>query len=167
VIRFAASAGKGAALQAGWRRSSELGFTWALNMDGDGQHAPADIPRFFVQRDCQKPALIVGNRMHDPLAMPWLRRTVNRWMSARLSKAAGLHLPDSQCGFRLVHLPTWRRMELRARHFEMESEMLLGFVRLGIPVEFVPIQVIYRGRNSNINPVTDTVRWLRWFFSSS
>jgi len=45
--------------------------------------------------------------------------------------------------------------------------MLLGFVRLGIPVEFVPIQVIYRGRNSNINPITDTVRWLRWFFSSS
>ena len=136
---------------------------WVLNMDGDGQHLPTDIPAFFQGTDSQKPALVIGNRMHDADRMPWLRRMVNRWMSARLSKASGLPLPDSQCGFRLMHLPTWRKMELQTQHFEIESEMLLAWVRLGVPVRFVPIHVVYRGGRSNINPVVDTARWVRWF----
>jgi glycosyltransferase involved in cell wall biosynthesis len=44
VIRLACNAGKGAALQKGWRHAREQGFSWVLMMDGDGQHAAEDIP---------------------------------------------------------------------------------------------------------------------------
>src|SRR5580700_9234137 len=37
VIRRETKHGKGAALNAGWQRARERGFTWALTMDGDGQ----------------------------------------------------------------------------------------------------------------------------------
>src|SRR5947209_18443223 len=47
VIRNERSFGKGAALQAGWVQARTLGFTWALTLDGDGQHSPEDIPKFF------------------------------------------------------------------------------------------------------------------------
>src|SRR5690348_9139729 len=43
VIRQTQTSGKGAALNAGWRRALERGFQWALTMDGDGQHSPGDI----------------------------------------------------------------------------------------------------------------------------
>jgi glycosyltransferase involved in cell wall biosynthesis len=36
VIRHERSRGKGAALNAGWRRAVERGFKWAFAMDGDG-----------------------------------------------------------------------------------------------------------------------------------
>src|SRR5437870_3783090 len=47
VIRHAKRHGKGAALAAGWSRARDRGFTWALSMDGDGQHAPEDITAFL------------------------------------------------------------------------------------------------------------------------
>ncbi len=76
---------------------------------------------------------------------------------------AGRFLPDSQCGFRLINLEAWTALRLETEHFEIESEMLLAFVRAGYRVEFVPIQVIGRGPRSHIDPIKDTWRWLRWW----
>jgi hypothetical protein len=134
-------------------------------MDGDGQHSAADIPRFF---ECAErgAVLVVGNRMRNPAAMPWLRRVVNRWMSRQLSRTAGRLLPDSQCGFRLMRLDVLTDLDLRASHFEIESEVLLAFLAARHRVEFVPVQVIYKKEQSKIRPWRDTVRWLRWFWGT-
>ena len=94
--------------------------------------------------------------------MPFLRRLVNRWMSADISRLAGRDLPDSQCGFRLMNLEDWARLPIVSNHFEIESEMLYQFARAGLSIEFVPIQVIYKKELSKIHPWRDTIRWLRW-----
>jgi hypothetical protein len=83
-------------------------------------------------------------------------------MSRRISKMTGVKLPDSQCGFRLVHLETLAKLPLRANRFEIESAMLVAFIAAGKTVEFVPVQTVYQDSTSKINPVTDTWRWLCW-----
>lgn len=165
VVSHSASRGKGAALKSGWARARERGFVWALAMDGDGQHAPADIQRFLDHAEKTGAALVIGNRLADPRGMPRLRLAVNRWMSRRLSRLAGRSLPDSQCGFRLMRLDVWSGLKLHTDHFQIESEMLLAFVAAGAMVEFVPIQVIYRGERSKIRPWRDTWRWFAWLRS--
>jgi glycosyltransferase involved in cell wall biosynthesis len=163
VIRLGPNGGKGTALRAGWQHAYQRGFSWALSMDGDGQHAPEDIPKFFARAENNATALVVGDRMANAAAMPWLRRQVNRWMSRRLSALAGVRLIDSQCGFRLAHLETLLQLPLTARRFEIESETLVSFLGAGLRVEFVPIRVIYQSGRSNICPLRDTWRWLRWW----
>lgn len=163
VIRLGRNGGKGAALRAGWRHAHQLGFTWALTMDGDGQHAPEDIPKFFARAENNSAALVVGDRTGNSAAMPWLRRQVNRWMTRRLSALAGAELADSQCGFRLAHLEPLVRLPLSARRFEIESETLVAFLAAGLRVEFVPIRVIYQSGRSSICPIRDSWRWLRWW----
>jgi len=160
VLRNNQPCGKGMALNTGLKRVHALGFEWALVMDGDGQHAPSDIPSFL--NAMKRAPLIIGNRMTHPGAMPWVRRSVNRWMSRRLSRLSGQNLPDTQCGYRLIELKCWAPLDLRASHFETESELLLGFIAAGHAVEFVPIQVIYKNERSKIHPVRDTVRWFQW-----
>jgi glycosyltransferase involved in cell wall biosynthesis len=160
VVQNAIPQGKGAALVQGWTRAREKGFDWALCMDGDGQHTPQDIRRFL---EAPAAPLIIGNRMDDTSHMPWLRRTVNRWMSRRISQLAGQELPDTQCGFRLMNLNAWATLEITAAHFEIESEILVSFVAAGHAVKFVPVQVIYRNERSKIHPLQDTVRWFRWW----
>jgi glycosyltransferase involved in cell wall biosynthesis len=162
TIRLAKNSGKGAALQTGWRRARELGCKWVLLLDGDGQHSADDIPKFFRCAEKTGAALIVGNRMENSGAMPWLRHSVNRWMSRRISKMTGENLPDSQCGFRLVNLETLSDLPLRPNRFEIESAMLVAFIAAGKKVAFVPVQTIYENGASKINPLTDTFRWLRW-----
>ncbi|HKI70189.1 MAG TPA: glycosyltransferase family 2 protein, partial [Verrucomicrobiae bacterium] len=163
VLRHPQSLGKGAALRAGWRRASELGFEWAMTLDGDGQHAPDDIPVFLQRAEQSNAELLVGNRMSAADDMPWLRRFVNRWMSRRISALAGCDLPDSQCGFRLINLAALNAVSLRTTHFEIESEVLLSFIARGFRVEFVPVRVIYQTEQSKIRPLADTVRWFRWW----
>jgi glycosyltransferase involved in cell wall biosynthesis len=162
VLRLPANHGKGCALRHGWRRAQELGFAWVLMMDGDGQHAAADIPKFLASAEMSGAALVVGNRMADCQVMPWLRRRVNRWMSRRLSRLTGVFLPDSQCGFRLAHLETLRQLPLRVNRFEIESAMLAKLIAAGEKVEFVSVQTIYRTGASKIRPLQDSWRWLRW-----
>ena len=132
-------------------------------MDGDGQHAVGDIPAFLSAVADGKADLVVGNRMANSDRMPWLRRQVNQWMSRRLSRVAGLALPDSQCGFRLMKLSAWSTLSLQADHFEIESEVLLAFIARGYVVRFVPVQRIYGSERSKINPFRDTWRWFRWW----
>ena len=162
VVRFTKNSGKGSALRAGWQRAKERGFDWVLMLDGDGQHAPEGIPKFFASAGESNAALVVGNRMNNCRAMPWLRRQANRWMSRRLSRLTGVPLPDSQCGFRLACLETLLRLPLRVNHFEIESEMLVAFLAAGQKTGFVPVQTIYKTGASKIHPFADTWRWLRW-----
>lgn len=164
VLRHDAPRGKGAALQTGWESARARGFEWALALDGDGQHSPEEIPEFLSAAERTGAGLVVGNRMINPEGMPWLRRNVNRWMSKRISKLAGLPLPDSQCGFRLMNLNAWAKLPVTAAHFEIESDVLLAFAVGGYSIEFVPIQVIYKAEKSKIQPMRDTIRWARWWY---
>ena len=163
VLRHDTMRGKGAALNTGLRHAATRGFAWALTMDGDGQHAPDDIPAFLSEARHGNADLVVGNRMSNAARMPWLRRRANEWMSRRLSSVAGVLLPDSQCGFRLVRLSAWSGLSIRAAHFEVESETLLAFIAAGFSVKFIPVQTIYKSERSKIHPVRDTVRWFRWW----
>lgn len=163
IVENPTTLGKGAALQAGWTRARELGCRWALTMDGDGQHSPADILSFFLCAERTSAPLIIGDRMGYPSRMPLVRRWVNQWMSRRLARLAGQPLPDSQCGFRMMNLQEWAKLPLQAKHFEIESDILLLFARAGLAIEFIPIEVIYKQEQSKIHPLRDTVRWLRWY----
>jgi glycosyltransferase involved in cell wall biosynthesis len=163
VLNHARNLGKGAALKTGLSSALKLGCEWAVTMDGDGQHAPADAPALLRCAEQSGALLVVGDRMHQAHAMPWLRRKANRWMSRKLSQRAGKILPDTQSGFRLIHLRTWAALPLNAERFEVESEMLMAFLAADCPVAFVPIQVIAPGRRSHIRPVTDTLRWWKWW----
>jgi glycosyltransferase involved in cell wall biosynthesis len=166
VLRHARPLGKGAALQTGWRHAREHGFKWVLTMDGDGQHLPADVPAFLERAEKTTSDLIIGNRMLAAEKMPRLRRFVNRWMSARISRMAGRSLPDSQCGFRLINLTALAATPISTAHFEIESEVLLSFALAGRKIEFVPIEVIYKSEQSKIHPLRDALRWFRWWYQT-
>jgi glycosyltransferase involved in cell wall biosynthesis len=163
VLRQPITHGKGAALRLGWRRARELGYRWAFCLDGDGQHSPEEIPAFFDCASRGSAALVVGNRMSNPVGMPYLRRWVNRWMSRRLSELVGQTIPDSQCGFRLMDLESWSSLRLTTNHFEIESELLVAFALAGFPILFVPVHTAYKHEQSKVHPLVDTLRWLCWY----
>jgi hypothetical protein len=84
-------------------------------------------------------------------------------MSRELSRLAGCELPDTQSGYRLMRLAAWGEVPLQTDRFEIESELLLAFVRAGRQVSFVPVSVKYLDEQSKIHPWHDTVRWCRWW----
>lgn len=161
VIRHGTNRGKGAALDTGFRAAREAGFEFVITMDGDGQHAPADLPRFQqVYRETGTPVL-VGTRMSDTRTMPPLRRRTNRFMSRLLSLEMGQRVPDTQCGYRLYKLAVVPEISAESKRFAAESEILMDLSRKGIRIGSVPVATIYGGEKSKIHPVKDTFRFVR------
>ena len=167
VLDIQTSSGKGAAMRYGWDAAARLGATRVLLLDGDGQHDPDDAPRFIRHQETTGADLVIGNRFTgDTGSMPRIRRWTNRLMSRRLSQLCQMPLPDSQCGYRLVNLAALLRLNLKADHFEIESEMCFAFARAGHRIEFLPIKPRYEGQHSKIRPLRDAVRWFRWYQSA-
>ena len=47
LVTLPQNRGKGAALKAGFLKALDMGFSYAITLDGDGQHDPAEISRFM------------------------------------------------------------------------------------------------------------------------
>ena len=161
VLRHTLNLGKGAALKTGLAQAIASGYAFVVTMDGDGQHDPADLPRFLEAYRSGVAPVLIGNRMQDAMRMPWLRRATNRFMSWLLSRELGQRVPDTQCGYRLLGreaLP-WASGGTATR-FAAESEVLLRLSLQGIRIGSVPVATIYGEERSKINPFSDTVRFL-------
>ncbi len=159
VIRHERNQGKGVALNTGFAYARRNSFDYLIAMDADGQHDPADIPRFVEAYERTGIPVLIGNRMGVRSSMPWLRRATNRAMSAFLSRAMKQYIPDSQCGFRLYRCDVLPFIEAQSARFAAESEILLHIAERGIRMDSVPIAVIYNQEVSKINPLRDTFRF--------
>ena len=163
VIRHTVNQGKGAAIKTGLRElSARMGIEYALILDGDGQHLPEEIPNFLAAANATRAPLFVGTRMTDTRRMPFVRRMTNRFMSWQISRVCGQEVPDSQCGFRMIHRDLAPAMvAIETVKFDYETEMLVVASRRGARIAAVPISTIYGDEVSKIHPVRDTVRFCR------
>ncbi len=158
VISHLRNHGKGQALRTGFEHALRAKYEAVVTMDSDGQHHPEDIPKFIQAAERQHAGIVVGNRMGSA-AMPPVRRCTNRLMSHIVSRLSRQEIPDSQCGFRLIHREVLATVPLRSRHYEIETELLLAASRRQWKTISVPIQTTYNGQVSYIRPLQDTVRF--------
>jgi glycosyltransferase involved in cell wall biosynthesis len=162
VIRHTVNQGKGAAIKTGLRALSErAGVGYVLVLDGDGQHAPEEIPRFLEAANETQAPMLVGNRMSDTRTMPFVRKMTNQFMSSQISKVCGQWVPDTQCGFRMMHRDLLAAMvAIATTKFDYETEQLVVASRRGCKIAAVPISTIYGDEKSKIHPVRDTIRFM-------
>jgi glycosyltransferase involved in cell wall biosynthesis len=161
VIVHEVNRGKGQAIKSGLRHSLARQFEYVVILDGDGQHLPEEIARFIAKAEQTGAKLLIGTRMNDVAEMPKLRRFVNRYMSRKISGLCGHLIPDTQCGFRMLHRDLIPDVLGGAERFEYETEMLIVASRRGFRVESVPITTVYADEVSSIHPVRDTFRFFQ------
>jgi len=162
VLRNFRNEGKGASLIKGFDYALNKDFDAVITMDGDGQHEVSNIPYFMRLAQYSKGEIFIGNRMHRPKSMPWLRLATNKFMSWLISRITKQKIPDTQCGFRLIKKEVLKKLNLGTHKYETESEILIKTARLGFQIESVPIKTIYVGKKSKINPFIDTLRFIRF-----
>ena len=157
VIRQAPNQGKGAALRAGFHAALAEGLEAVVTLDGDGQHDPAEIPRFLELEarrvpEGQPAELIIGRR--DFRRMPALRRLSNRLGTVVLSAALGRWIDDNQSGYRLIGRRLMAAtLDSRESGFAFEVEMIAICLREGWRLDWVPVRTIYGNERSHIRPL--------------
>ena len=161
VLRHARNKGKGASLVEGFGRIVKEGYERVAVIDGDGQHSLDDIQVLMKRMDETGADIVIGSRMGETSGMPLVRVCANRFMSCVLSMIVGQPIPDSQSGFRLIKRRVLEGVLLETSNYETESEFLIKAGRAGFRIESAPIKTIYQGQKSRINPIADTLRFIK------
>ena len=162
VIVHSQNRGKGEAIKTGLRQCLAREVTWLILLDSDGQHLPEEIERFLsAAASATQPMLFVGNRMDNASAMPFIRCVVNRYMSRQLSHLCGQRIPDTQCGFRMLHQQLIPELLGGGDRFDYDTEVLIIASRKRYRIEPVPITTVYSDQVSNIHPVRDAFRFFK------
>jgi glycosyltransferase involved in cell wall biosynthesis len=146
VHRRERNGGKGAAVKDGFRAARALGFTHALQVDADGQHDVADVPRFLEALRQRPEALVLGQPVFDASA-PGSRRR-GRLFSRFWTdlETGGRVIQDPLCGFRLYPLEPAIRAAAWSDRMDFDVEIAVRLVWSGCPVVTVPTRVRYLTR---------------------
>src|SRR6476620_12271402 len=122
------------ALRAGFKKSVELGFHYAITIDSDGQHYPHDIPVFLNELEQNGEALLIGSRNMVQAGIPKKSSFGNKFSNFWFWVETGIRLDDTQSGYRLYplqHIPK----KFYTRKFEFEIEVIVRTAWKGIPVK--------------------------------
>jgi glycosyltransferase involved in cell wall biosynthesis len=160
--RLAKNSGKGAAVMQGLRLARADGMTHALQIDADGQHDAADVPRFLARSEARPEAVITGQPIFDnsaPRARVYGRALTNFWVCV---ETLSLSVKDAQCGFRLY--PLAATCELIGRvgiptRMDFDIAIIVHLAWQGVPVENLATRVVYpSGGISHFDLLADNVR---------
>ena len=139
--------GKGAAVKTGLAAAHERGFTHALQVDADGQHDLADVPRFVETAREHPEALVLGRPVFDESA-PKSRRVARRITTFWIRVETGSDvIGDAMCGFRVYPVEAALRANARGDAMDFDPEIAVRLVWRGLPVINLETRVRYLGES--------------------
>lgn len=161
ILRHRFNRGKGAALMTGFALAADLA-DWAITLDADGQHDPEDARALMRAIPGGKRPILIGRRIGmRGTDVPWTSRFGRGFSNFWVRMAGGPAVRDSQSGFRIYPLPECLNLDVKARRFQFELEILAKAAWTGIPVAESPVSVSYRPgapRISHFHPFLDFLR---------
>ena len=162
LVRLAQNAGKGAAVIRGLEECARTGYTHAVQVDADGQHAIEDIPKLLALAERHPDALISGQPIYDD-SIP-RSRLYGRWITHVWVwiETLSLQLKDSMCGFRVYPVSPTLRLAAReplGKRMDFDTEVMVRLYWQGNTSVFLPTRVTYpQDGLSHFDALKDNVR---------
>ncbi len=135
-----------------------MGADIAVNIDGDLQFDPAEIPKLVEPIVSGRAQFVAGDRFTKPGAttpgrpenMPKSRYAGNVVGAGVVSLLTGTRFPDVTCGFRAYSREAMLTVNINST-YTYTQESFQRFAHAGLAIEMVPIAVTYYpGRRSRV-----------------
>ena len=157
LLKHPVNRGKGRALKTGLEAARREGYRFALTIDADGQHDPADIPALVAAAG--EKTLVVGSRNLTADGMPSGSTFANRFSNFWFTVQTGRKLPDTQTGFRIYPLEDLPSLRLLTARYEAELTLLVFSAWKNLRLVPVPVRVYYpEDRVTHFRPFADFFR---------
>lgn len=140
VISHKVNLGKGAALKTGCEYVLQQGAQNIVVLDADGQHDPAEIPRFMEALEQHD---VVFSYRQVPDTMPFMMRFGNSFINRALKMIYSVNIEDSQCGYRAFTAAAYPKIRWDAQDYYVETEMILRVGKKRLKHASIPIETIY------------------------
>ena len=146
VLDLPFNLGIGGAMQAGYQYAYEKGYDVAVQVDGDGQHDPKEIPRLLEVLEKKEADMAVGSRFVGVPSYKGsaMRRVGISILAQAISILTGQKVTDPTSGFRASNR---RAIQLFAHDYPQdypEPEVLVLLSQHGLKMREVPATVYQR-----------------------
>lgn len=162
VMRNDSNEGKGGAVLRGIEEAARRGFSHVLQIDADGQHDLASLPRLLELSQRYPHAVISGAPIFSGNA--GRGRRVARWLTHIWVwiETLSFQIRDAMCGFRVYPVGQVLAVaseEKLGRWMDFDPEILVRLFWRGVPIINTPVAVQYLEDNvSNFDLVQDNLR---------
>ena len=161
IINNSRNTGKGSAVCKAFAIAEQKAYTHVLQIDADGQHNLADLPRFLTQAKNYPLSVISGIR--DKSDMPanraYGRQITDFWVWINTLSGG---ISDSMCGYRLYPLKSTINIIERftiGSHMDFDTEILVRHHWQGTQIVQLKTKVSYDEKeNSNFHLLKDNIR---------
>lgn len=167
VLRHRINRGKGAATKTGIVAANRLGADIVVTLDGDGQHDPTDIKALIqpiIDGDCD---VVLGTRPKKRGEMPLVKIIANRIGNLVTWLLYGIHVSDSQSGFRAYSRFAATIIDTKADKYEYDSKVIreinnnrLKFTEVEIKVRYTEYSMGKVQKQGFINGIKTLVRMI-------
>jgi len=147
VVRLPFNLGIGGAMQTGYRFAFERGYDIAVQIDGDGQHDPAELPAILGPVLAGEADLCVGSRFtsRSGYRSSFVRRVGIRLFARIVSAVVGQKVTDTTSGFRAANRKGIALFATDYPHDYPEVEATVMCVKHKLRLREVPVQMRERG----------------------
>ena len=147
VLKHLLNIGQGCADITKYKYAIEMNYDYLVEIDGDGQHDPAEIHKFIERLDIGDADIVQGSRISGSNynSAPFFRKTFLPFYTALLNYLTGYSLTDCMCGFRAYKVDALKSIEdvfdqmLEPQY--LAAEALIRFSKKGLKVVEIPIHL--------------------------
>jgi glycosyltransferase involved in cell wall biosynthesis len=156
VINLPINLGIGGAVQSGLKYAFANGFDYAVQMDGDGQHPPAELEKLLLASEQTGANLVIGSRFIEKKGFQssFIRRMGITYFHFLNKIFTHKNIYDSTSGFRLFDA---KAIALSTRNYPdeyPEPETLVLFAKAGFKMVETP--VIMAARTAGESSISST-----------
>ena len=143
VVSHIGNKGVGVAFRTGIEEALKRKADVIVNMDGDGQFNPNDIPKLIEPILDKKADFVTATRFSDGKLignMPFVKKIGNKLFTSLTSKLVGQRFTDTQCGFRAYSSEAALRLNLYGK-FTYTQEVFLDLANKGLIIKEIPLLI--------------------------
>ena len=127
--------------------------------DGDDTYDLSKVPEML--KLVEGNTIITGQRIPTPGSLTALNKFGNFCFNTMTSVLYLNFVRDMLTGLRVFYVKTYRKLNLRALNFEIETEMTISALKKRVKIIEIPIKYIRRAGSTNLDPLKDGYRILR------
>ena len=144
VISHTRNLGKGAALNTGFSEVQKFTPDVLVILDADGQHLPGEILQVTYPVLAGQADIVVGSRYKERKSkIPRHRELGHNFINFLVGMLAGMHISDSQSGYRAFSPKAVSTLSFQSNGFSVEAEMQFLAQEHNLRIVEVPITIRY------------------------
>ena len=146
ALHLPVNLGIGGAVQTGFKFAFENGYDLAVQVDGDGQHPAAEIPKLVNVLKERNLDVVIGSRFIEKRGFQSsaIRRTGIGYFRRLNKMLTGMDISDSTSGFRLLNR---KALEVLSEYYPdeyPEPEAIVIYAKNKLKVGEVPVSMLER-----------------------